>query len=105
MNNDTTTFIIVLASEETEAPKVYCEKDKEQEITCEKTGKNLVCTPTETNMPSAGEYEIYYADLCGNLQTTGITVTYEQKAEIVIETKGGFIMYKFILGIMLMLMF
>ena len=56
-------------------------------------------------MPSAGEYEIYYADLCGNLQTTGITVTYEQKAEIVVETKGGFIMYKFILGIMLMLMF
>ena len=105
VNNDTTTFTIVLASEETEAPKVYCEKDKEQEITCEKTGKDLVCTPTETNMPSAGEYEIYYADLCGNLQTTGITVTYEQKAEIVIETKGGFIMYKFILGIMLMLMF
>ena len=56
-------------------------------------------------LPSAGEYEIYYSDLCGNLQTTGITVTYEQKAEIVIETKGGFIMYKFILGIMLMLMF
>ena len=103
--NDTKTFSIVLASAETEAPNVYCGKDKDQQITCEKTGTELVCTPSETNMPNADDYEIYYEDLCGNLQTTGITVTYEPKAEIVIETKGGFLMYRFVLGMLLVLMF
>ena len=109
MNTNTPTFSIILASPETVAPKFYVGPDKSQEISCVQTGSDVACAPTETNMPSGGEYEIYYADACDNLQTTGIIVTYEKASdpnpEITIETKGGYLMYKFIIGGLLVLMF
>ena len=109
LNNETTTFTIVLDAAITEAPKIYCGNDNTQEISCALTGSNLVCTPTETNMPESKEYEIFYADICGDLVSTGITVTYvkasESDPEITIDTKGGFLMYKFILGGLLVFMF
>ena len=56
-------------------------------------------------MPESNEYEIFYEDVCGELVSTGITVTYVKPIEITIETKGGFLMYKFIVGALLVFMF
>ena len=108
VNNDTTTFFnIALKSEEVVKPKIYCDTKKEQEITCEKIMANLVCTQTETNMPENGDYEIYFEDSCGNLAKTGVTVTYEKAKdpEISVDIKGGYFMYKYILGGLLVFMF
>ena len=93
----------------TEAPKIYCGNDNTQEISCALTGSNLVCTPSETNMPESKEYEIFYEDVCGDLVSSGITVTYvkasEPDPEIEIETKGGYLMYNLIIGGLLVFMF
>ena len=108
LNNETTTFTIVLDAAITEAPKIYCGNDKTQEIACLLTGSNLECEPSEENMPESNDYEIFYEDVCGDLVPTGITVTYVkpiEDEEITIETKGGYLMYKFIIGVLLVFMF
>ena len=63
INNDTKSFTIVVDNAITEGPKIYCGKELTQEIQCELSGTNLVCTPTESNMPESSTYNIYYANV------------------------------------------
>ena len=109
VNSEEKTFTIVLASETVEPPKIYVGKDETNEVTCARTGTELVCTPDENNMSESMAYEIYYKDICGNLMTTGVTVNNvlpgQQGGEIVILTKGEYLkMWKLMLGALLLLM-
>ena len=95
INNEEKTFTLALFDEETEAPTIYSGKDKSLEISCEKNGDSLLCTPTIENMPESKAYLIHYKDSCGNLQSTGVIVNNvieeEGRGEITIETKGNYI--------------
>ena len=109
VNSEEKTFTIVLASETVDPPKIYVGKDEENEVTCARTGTELVCTPDENNMSESLAYEIYYKDICGNFMTTGVTVNNvlpgQQGGEIMILTKGEYLkMWKLMLGALLVLM-
>ena len=89
INNETTTFTIELYSNETEQPGIYITDDIE--IDCNKTDAQLICTPTEVNMPLNMEYTIYYKDLCENLVDTGITVTNQRQEVNVDDNKAVYV--------------
>ena len=52
-----------------------------------------MCTPSNENMPSSGDYEIYYKDTCGYVKDSGITVSYSfyrqiKVSEIYLDNKS-----------------
>ena len=105
ITNDTLSFTIVLASAETEAPRIFVGTDNDNEITCVKDTADptqLICEPSDTNMPTNQLYDIYYENTCGELINTGIQVDYqnEQKTpEIEIQTGSTYIgMYKLLIA-------
>lgn len=75
-------FKVELAEESIDTPLIYAGSDNDSEINCERSSTTLTCTPDKTNMPSSGEYEIYYKNLCGELLPTGIIVKYISSIQI-----------------------
>ena len=104
ITNTTLTFTIVLASAETEPPHIFVGPHNDNEIKCDKDtdSTQLICEPSDTNMPTNQLYEIYYENTCGELINTGIIVDYqnEQKTpEIEIQTGSTYIgMYKLLIA-------
>ena len=86
LKNDNLNFTIYLASEEITAPEIYVSEDKM--ISCVKNEEKLICTPDKKIMPNKEEYEIFYKDNCGNLVSTGVTVT-NMINEIDVEDNNG----------------
>ena len=103
ITNETLTFTLILASTEIEAPKIYAGNNKEKEIECKKDTTDptkLICTPDSESMPNNETYEIYYENICGEMESTKLSVTNKNAAgltdpEIEIEGANSYIrMYK-----------
>ena len=75
INNDTKTFTVKLASEETYQPVIYLNETEPIEFSCTKEGTTLKCDYNEFAMPENGEYEILYEGACRFPGTTNIKVT------------------------------
>ena len=101
INNETNSFTIVLASNETESPRIFI--DENNEIDCNKTEILLICSPSESNMPEPIEYEIFYRGACGKLISTMIIVI-NQRNEIEYKNSGEFLTNKRILFFLLFLL-
>ena len=98
INNETNSFTIVLASNETESPRIFI--DENNEIDCNKTEILLICSPSESKPI---EYEIFYRGACGKLISTGIIVI-NQRNEIEYKNSGEFLTNKRILFFLLFLL-
>ena len=75
IDNDTKTFTVELASEDTDQPVIYMNEDEPMEFNCTKESTTLTCDYNETYMPENGEYEILYEGACRIPGTTNIKVT------------------------------
>ena len=85
------TFVIKLSHQADSPLDVYVGNTltKNKKVNCEMNSDELICTPSESNMPIKGKYEIYYVGACGRLYSTGITIMYNPVIEIgVINIKG-----------------
>ena len=65
-------FIVELVSSTVETPKIYSRNDENNECECERKENKLECTLNEV---TEEEYEIYYKNKCGYLESTGIILT------------------------------
>ena len=65
-------FIVELVSSTVETPKIYSRNDENNECECERKENKLECT---LNDVTEEEYEIYYKNKCGYLESTGIILT------------------------------
>ena len=72
INNDTPSFEIKLAASDVVVPNVYI--GKSNQVECEAENDLLICTPDKTNLPSNGEYDIYYDGSCSTLTKSSIKV-------------------------------
>ena len=74
ITNNETTFTIVLASNETRAPKMFI--DEETEINCEKNDEQLICEIKVNEDVERMEYEVIYKGVCERFISTNVIVTY-----------------------------
>ena len=78
VDKNTKEFTIPLAGVDTIAPKIYIGGDENKKIleTCRKEEDQLICDPSDNDMPTTNTYDIYYEGQCGAITNTLIKVHY-----------------------------